>query len=711
MAHIQTETEISGVKFSLETGKLAKQAQGAAVARMGDTMVLVTACHGKESPDSDFFPLSVEYIEKAYAAGKIPGGFVKREGKPSEKEILSARIVDRPIRPLFPDGYTAEVQIVCTVISADDEYSADVLAVTAASFALSLSDMPFKEPVACVRIGRIDGQFKVFPSLAETENGELDLVVAGTESSIMMVEGGACELSEEQLLDALALAHSEIKKLVAMQKEMLAKLGKQPVEYIEKQPDQALVADVEAFLKDKLHEISFCGDKKTRYSGVDKVFDECKAALAEKYPEREGAISAACHNYERMDIRRTILDKSVRIGGRNLDEIRKITIELDLLPRAHGSALFTRGETQSLSITTLGTKLDLQHIDNIQGAYDKSYMLHYNFPPYSVGEVKRMGSIGRREIGHGHLAERSLSPVLPDERSFPYTIRIVSEILESNGSSSMATVCCSSLSLMSAGVPIKGHVAGVAMGLIKEDDKIAILTDILGTEDHVGDMDFKVAGTRDGVTAIQMDIKIAGITPEIMKEALAKAKVARMKIIDLMESAIPTSRKELSNHAPRITTITVDKEKIREIIGPSGKVIRDIQETTGTTIFIDDSGTVQIAAVNREQRDAALRRIKGIVAEPELNAIYDAIVKSVVDFGAFVEFLPGKEGLVHISELDFKRVAKVEDILNVGDKVRVKLIGFDRFGKVKLSRKALLTPPSDPTAESGEATDAPADPA
>lgn len=716
MAHIQTETEISGVKFSLETGKLAKQAHGAAVARMGDTMVLVTVCHGKESPDSDFFPLSVEYIEKAYAAGKIPGGFVKREGKPSEKEILSARIVDRPIRPLFPDSYTAEVQIVCTVISADDEYSADVLAVTAASFALSLSDMPFKEPVACVRIGRIDGQFKVFPSLAETENGELDLVVAGTESSIMMVEGGACELTEEQLLEALKLAHNEIKKLVAMQKEVLDKIGKKPAEYIEKQPDQALVADVEAYLKDKLHEISFCGDKKTRYSGVDKVFDECKAALAEKYPEREGEISAACHNYERMDIRRTILDKSVRIGGRGLDEIRKITIELDLLPRAHGSALFTRGETQSLSVTTLGTKLDLQHIDNIQGAYDKSYMLHYNFPPYSVGEVKRMGSIGRREIGHGHLAERSLSPVLPDERSFPYTIRIVSEILESNGSSSMATVCCGSLSLMAAGVPIKSHVAGVAMGLIKEDDKIAVLTDILGTEDHVGDMDFKVTGTRDGVTAIQMDIKIAGITPEIMKEALAKAKVARLKIIDLMEAAIPTSRKELSNHAPRITTITVDKEKIREIIGPSGKVIRDIQETTGTTIFIDDSGTVQIAAVNREQRDAALRRIKGIVAEPELNAIYDAIVKSVVDFGAFVEFLPGKEGLVHISELDFRRVNKVEDILNVGDKVRVKLIGFDRFGKVKLSRKALLAPPAAPpaeteTADSSDTSDIPADPA
>lgn len=708
MAHIQTETEIAGVKFSLETGKLAKQASGSVVARMGDTMVLVTACHGRENPDSDFFPLSVEYVEKAYAAGKIPGGFIKREGKPSEKEVLAARIVDRPIRPLFPDGYNTEVQIVCTVISADDMYSADILAVTAASCALSLSDMPFKEPIAGVKIGMIDGQFKVFPSLAETENGELDMVVAGTESSIMMVEGGACELSEEQLLEALTLAHSEIRKLIELQKEILVKIGKQPVEYIEKQPDHTLVADVEAYLKDKLHEISFCGDKKQRYSGIDKLFGECKAALAEKYPEREGEISAACHHYERMDIRRTILDEGVRIGGRGLDEIRQITCELDILPRAHGSALFTRGETQSLSATTLGTKLDEQHIDNIQGAYDKSYMLHYNFPPYSVGEVKRFGTVGRREVGHGHLAERSLSPVLPDEKSFPYTIRIVSEILESNGSSSMATVCCSSLSLMTAGVPIKGHVAGVAMGLIKEDDKIAVLTDILGTEDHVGDMDFKVTGTRDGVTAIQMDIKIAGITPEIMKEALAKAKVARLKIIDIMDAALPSSRKELSNHAPRISTIMIDKEKIREIIGPSGKVIRDIQETTGTTIFIEDDGTVQIAAVNREQRDAALRRIKGIVAEPELNAIYDAIVKTVVEFGAFVEFLPGKEGLVHISELDFKRVARVEDILNVGDKVRVKLIGFDRFGKVKLSRKALLTSPAqaaDPVPEPPEASE------
>lgn len=686
------ETEVAGIKVSVETGRIARQANGSAIARIGDTMVLATACSGSDSDDADFFPLSVDYIEKTYAAGKIPGGFVKREGRPSEKEILAARIVDRPIRPLFPKGFRTEVQIVCTVISADDRYDADIIAITAASCALCLSDLPFKEPVAGVRIGMIDGQFKVFPQLAETETGSLDMVVAGTESSIMMVEGGASELSEDQMVEALMLAHEEIKKLVRLQKDLLEKAGKNQVkEFAAPETNPALIAAVESFIKDKLHDISFCGDKKTRYSGVDKLLEETQEALAEQFPDQKKEIASIFSSLERKDIRDTILAKGVRIGGRGLDEIRKITIELDILPRAHGSALFTRGETQALVATTLGTKLDEQHIDNIQGEYDKSYMLHYNFPPYSVGEVKRVGSVSRREIGHGHLAERSLSPVLPDEKSFPYTIRVVSEIMESNGSSSMASVCGSSLSLMASGVPIKTHVAGVAMGLIKEGDQVAILTDILGTEDHVGDMDFKVTGTRDGVTAIQMDIKIAGITPEIMREALNKAHDARLKIIDLMEQAIPSSRKELSDYAPRVSTITIDKEKIREIIGPSGKVIRDIQETTGTTIFIEDDGTVQIAAINKEQRDAALRRIKGIVAEPELNAIYEATVKTIVEFGAFVEFLPGKEGLIHISELDTKRVNRTEDILQVGDKVKVKLIGFDRFGKVKLSRKALLT--------------------
>jgi polyribonucleotide nucleotidyltransferase len=689
MPLLTVETEVAGVKVSLETGRIAKQAGGAVVARIGDTMVLATACSGKEPDNADFFPLSVEYIEKTYAAGKIPGGFIKREGRPSEKEILSARLVDRPIRPLFPDGYRNEVQVVCTVISADDVYNADVMAINAASTALCLSAMPFQEPVGAVRIGLVDDKLKVFPSLAETESGRLDLVVAGTESSIMMVEGGAWEIDEATLVEALLLAHEEIRKIVAIQKELVAKTGKQPVAYAAPAVDPQLVADVEAIVKNRIHEISFNGVKKVRYDGIKKLLEETQTALAEKYPESKNKIAAIFTEIESNDIRRTILEKNERIGGRGLDEIRQITCELDVLPRAHGSALFTRGETQALVATTLGTKLDEQHIDNIQGKYDKSYMLHYNFPPYSVGEVKRFGSVSRREVGHGNLAERSLSPVLPNEKGFPYTIRVVSETLESNGSSSMASVCGSSLSLMAAGVPIKGHVAGVAMGLIKEGDRVAILTDILGTEDHVGDMDFKVAGTKDGVTAVQMDIKIAGITADVMKQALARAHDARLRIIDIMEKTIPASRKELSAHAPRISTIVVEKDKIREVIGSGGKVVREIQEKTGTTISIEDDGTIQIAAVNKESRDTAIRIIKGIVAEPELNAVYDAVVKSIVEFGAFVEYLPGKEGLVHISELEKQRVAKVEDVLNLGDTIKVKLIGFDR-GKVKLSRKALL---------------------
>ncbi len=690
MGYETVEAEVSGLKVSIETGRMAKQANGSAIVRLGDSMVLVTACCASSESDSDFFPLSVEYIEKTYAAGKIPGGYIKREGRPSEKEILSARIVDRPIRPLFPDGYRREVQIVCTVISADEKYDTDVLAVTAASTALCLSDMPFTEPVAAVRVGMADGKLKVFPTYAETESGELDMVVAGTEESIMMVEGGAMELSEDVLLEAILLAHAEIKKLTAIQKDLVSRCGKQAAQFTAPAVNEELANAVREIVGSRLHDASFMGVKPERYAAVAALRDEAATALAERFPDSGKAIGEIFTELERDDIRQSILNNGVRIGGRGLDEIRKITCELDILPRAHGSALFTRGETQSLAATTLGSKLDIQHIDNIQGNYDKSYMLHYNFPPYSVNEVKRMSSVSRREIGHGHLAERSIAPVLPNEKSFPYTIRVVSEILESNGSSSMASVCCSSLSLMAAGVPIKTHVAGVAMGLIKEGDRVAILTDILGTEDHVGDMDFKVAGTRDGVTAIQMDIKLAGITAEIMKEALAKAKVARFKILDIMTEALPSARKEMSAFAPRITTITIDKDKIREVIGPGGKVIRDIQDTTGATIFIDDDGTVQVSGFNKGSVDAALTRIKGIVAEPELGAIYDGTVKTIVEFGAFVEYLPGKDGLLHISELERGRVEKVEDVLQLGDKVRVKLIGFDRMGKVKLSRKALL---------------------
>jgi polyribonucleotide nucleotidyltransferase len=693
MAYHKIEETVGGVSVSLETGRIAKQAGGAVIARIGDTMVLATACSGNIIENTDFFPLTVEYIAKNYAAGKIPGGYFKREGKPSEKEVLSARLVDRPLRPLFPKGLRTEIQIIASVISADETYDADVMAITAASCALCLSDIPFAEPVAAVRVGMVDGTLKIFPTLAEIETARLDLIVAGSETSIVMVEGNAGEISEDVIVDAIGLAHEEIKKLIAMQKDLMAKTNVVRPAFTPSVLDGEILAAVNELVKDTIHDLSFVGDKKQRYAGMKKLLADVQLKLAERFPEKGKVIAEALHELEKKDIRSTIIEKGVRIAGRDCDTIRQITCDLDILPRAHGSALFTRGETQALVATTLGTKLDEQHIDDIQGEYDKSYMLHYNFPPFSVGEVKRLGSVSRREVGHGHLAETSLSPILPNEKSFPYTIRIVSEIMESNGSSSMATVCGASLSLMAAGVPVKSHVAGVAMGLIKEGDRHIILTDILGTEDHVGDMDFKVAGTREGVTAIQMDIKIAGVTPQIMRDALAKANIARNRILDIMYQAIPEPRKDLCEYAPRITAIKIDKEKIREIIGPGGKIVRDIQETTGTTIVIEDDGTVQVAAANKSQRDAALKRIKDIIAEPELGAIYDAKVKSIVDFGAFVEFLPGKEGLVHISELDLKRVNRTEDVVKMGDVIRVKLIGFDRFGKVKLSKKALMTQP------------------
>jgi len=686
----KVSTQIGDVSISLETGRLAKQAAGSVVGTIGETMILVTACDGPPREGIDFFPMSVDYIAKTYAAGKIPGGFFKREGKPSEKEILSARLIDRPLRPLFPEGYKNELQIIGTVISADDINDADVIAITAASCALTISHIPFLEPVAAVRVGRVDGELKIFPTLEETSKGSLDMVVAGSENSIMMVEGGAYEIDEEVLIDAISLAHTEIKKLVGLQKELAAQVAVEKEEFISPESDKEIFNAVSELVKDKIHDVSFLGIKKDRYKKVDELRNQTIEQLAERFPDRESEIASAFHDIEVADMRSTIIEKGERIGGRDCDTIRDISCDLDILPRAHGSALFTRGETQSLAIATLGTKIDEQKIDYIQAEYYKSYMLHYNFPPFSVGEVKRLGSVSRREIGHGHLAERALAPILPNENSFPYTIRLVSEILESNGSSSMASVCGSSLALMAAGVPIKAHCAGVAMGLIKEGDKVAILTDILGTEDHLGDMDFKVTGTRDGVTAIQMDIKIHGITPEIMREALAKARTARFSILDSMESAIKQSREEVSQFAPSIITMSIDKEKIRDIIGPGGKIIRQLQEDTGSNINIEDDGTVQVVGPTLAIAKAGQDAIKNIVFEPEVGEEYDAVVKTIVDFGAFVEFKPGREGLVHISELEHRRVAKVEDVLKLGDKLRVKIIGVDRNGKVKLSRKALI---------------------
>lgn len=690
MGHKIVEAEINGINISIETGKIAKQTAGSAIVRIGDTMLLTTACCGKAKDDIDFFPLTVEYIAKTYAAGKIPGGFFKREGKPSEDEILSARLVDRPIRPLFPENYFSEVQLVNTVISADEKYSADVMAITASSVALCISKMPFTTPVAGVRIGLIDGKFKVFPTFEEQTQSEIDLVVAGTEDSIMMVEGGAHEVKESVLVEAIMTAHEHIKALIKLQKDLISQIDIPEKTYTAPEADNpAILEDVKEIVGDRLHEASFVGIKQDRYGTLDKLLEEVQEKLAEKYPDQGAAIGRAFHKIEYLDMRETILETRKRIGGRGLDEIRAINVDLDLLPRAHGSALFTRGETQSLGVTTLGTKMDEQRIENIQSTYTKSYMLHYNFPGYSVGECKRFGSVSRREIGHGHLAERALAPILPNESSFPYTIRIVSEIMESNGSSSMATVCSGSLSLMAAGVPIKSHVAGVAMGLIKDGDRVAVLTDILGTEDHMGDMDFKVTGTHEGVTAIQMDIKIDGITPELMEQALDQARDARVQILNTMEEAIPQSRTDLSAFAPRITSIQIDKSKIGELIGPGGKIIRELQESTNTTISINDDGVVQVFAVNQAGANLAKKRIAGILAEPEVGAVYEAKIKTVVDFGAFAEYLPGKEGLIHISELAPKRVAKVDDIVKVGDVVKVKLIGLERNGKVRLSIKAL----------------------
>lgn len=694
MAIHTKSVQVNGQDFTIETGRIAKQAGGSATVRMGDTVVLTTVCDGAPREGIDFFPLTVEYIEKGYAAGKIPGGFFKREARPSEHEILTARVVDRPLRPLFPEGYNAEVQVINTVISADEENQPDVLAVTAASFALCTSNMPFNDPVAAVRVGKIDGELKAFPSLEETEKGDIDVIVAGTAENIMMVEGGSYEVSEEDLIEAIMFGHETIKAIVQLQKDMLAEMGVTPVEWEKPEGrDPQIDADVKEIVGDRLHEYSFIGEKMERYSKMDELRAEVKEKLEEKYPEQGKAIGAAFHDLEYHDMRDTILNEGTRIAGRKCDVVRDINIELDYLPRAHGSVVFTRGETQALAVATLGSKSDEKIVDGLQKDYRKTYYLHYNFPPYSVGEVKRVGSTSRREVGHGHLAERALAPVLPAEAHFPYTIRLVSEIMESNGSSSMASVCGGSLAMMAAGVPIKTAVAGVAMGLIQEGDKYAILTDILGTEDHLGDMDFKVTGTKDGITAIQMDIKIEGITPELMREALGQANDARMHILEIMNKAIPESRSDVNEFAPCILSTKIPEKKIGELIGPGGKNIKALQEETGADVNISDDGTVAVAGKTKVEAQACLARIEAMMEEPEVGKVYTAKVKNIVDFGAFCEYLPGKEGLLHISELDHKRVTNVEEYVKTGDTVELKLVGVERGGKVRLSLKALTPKP------------------
>lgn len=685
------ELMVGGKKLTIETGKLAKQANGAVTVRLEDTIILATAVASKKPlTDVDFFPLSVEYREKAYAAGKIPGGYVKREGRPSENEILSARLIDRPIRPCFPDNFRNEVQIIVFVLSSDKENDPDVLGVIGASAALSISDIPFQGPLAAVRVGRIGGELVVNPSYQELENSDIDLVIAGSQDSIIMVEGEAREISEEDMLKALAFGHQHIKEIVKLQLDLMADCQKPKMVVELPAPEESLLVEIRQQARPRLQEIVEIKEKAERSNALSQLIEELQLAFAEKYPESESIVVAEVAAIEKELVRRMILDEKRRLDGRTNTDIRPITCEVGLLPRTHGSALFTRGQTQALAVTTLGTKIDEQKMDELEGEFSKTYMLHYNFPPFCVGEVSPIRGTSRREIGHGNLAERALKNVIPSEKVFPYTIRIVSDILESNGSSSMATVCAGSLSLMDAGVPVKDAVAGIAMGLVSEGDKYVILSDILGDEDHLGDMDFKVAGTASGITAFQMDIKIKGISLEIVREALAQAKAGRLHILDIMNQTISRPRAELSNYAPRIITLKIDTDFIGAVIGPGGKVIRDIIEKTETAIDIDDNGLVTIAAIDPENGMRAKQMIEDIVRQPEEGMVYTGKVKRITNFGAFVEILPGKEGLLHISQIDHTRVNRVEDVLKVGDEVQVKLLKIDEQGKLDLSRKALL---------------------
>jgi polyribonucleotide nucleotidyltransferase len=693
---VTASVEVDGKTIHIETGRLARQANGAVMVRCGDSMVLVTATASKDPlPNADFFPLMVEYREKAYAAGKIPGGFFKREGKPSDSEVLTARLTDRPIRPLFPKGYTHEVQIIATVLSVDLVNSPDVLAMIGASAALTISDIPFLEPIGSVRVGRIDGQFVMNPGYELLEQSEMNIVMAGTQDAVVMIEGEAKEISEALLKDAVEWGHDHIQKLIAMQQELRQQLDITKQEVAPKEIDEAFTEKVGSFAKERIHQYVYeqgeSVDKELYQERIDQIFEDALEAFTEEddAEDRSKLIGSIIHDMEKEILRASILNEGKRADGRSLTDIREITCEVGVLPRAHGSAVFTRGETQALVATTLGTSMDEQRLDKLEGESSKRFMLHYNFPPFSVGEVRFLRGPGRREIGHGTLAERALAEVSPSAEEFPYTIRIVSDILESNGSSSMATVCGGTLSLMDAGVPIKSPVAGIAMGLISEGDKYAILSDIAGLEDHLGDMDFKVAGTAEGITAIQMDLKVCGITLEIFGKALEQARQGRSYILDKMLATIAEARGELSPYAPRITTMQIDKDKIRTVIGPGGKMIRSIIEETGVKIDIDDDGTVHVASSDGEASAKAIGMIERLVEEVEEGKIYVGVVKSVVDFGAFVEILPGTEGLLHISQIAEHRVNKVSDELAEGDEVMVKVLNIDG-NRIKLSRKAAL---------------------
>jgi len=686
------EVEVGGRVLTFETGKMAGQASGAVFARYGETGVLVTAVASDRLREGiDFLPLTVDYLEMSYAAGRIPGGFFRREiGRPSEKETLTSRLIDRPIRPLFPKGFYHELQIIATVLSVDTENDPDIIALNGASAALAISDIPFRGPIAAVRMGKLGGDLVVNPTFCQLKESTLNLIVAGTKDALVMVEGGAALASEDDILEALYTAHAHIQPILELQERMQAEVGKPKKPIPEVAVDEELKARVAELSREKILQAVAVAEKKLRHQTLENSLQEVIAVLGPEYEGREREIAGFFGEQEKTLVRDMVLNQQRRIDGRSYAAVRGISCEVGLLSRTHGSALFSRGETQALAVATLGTVSDEQRIETLSGDTFKAFMLHYNFPPYSVGETRMLRGPSRREIGHGALAERALARVLPGPEEFPYTIRVVSEILSSNGSSSMATVCGGSLAMMDAGIPIKAPVAGVAMGLIKEGDKVAILSDILGDEDHLGDMDFKVAGTGAGITALQMDIKIGGITREIMSQALHQARDARLYILDRMNEVIPQPRTELKENAPKIVVLQINPDKIREVIGPGGKTVKHIVAVTGAKVDIEDDGRIHIASPDSAAANQAIKMIREITQEAEIGQFYRGKVKKILEFGAFVEILPGTDGLVHISELDKQRVKKVTDILKEGDEVVVKVLDVDRQGKIRLSRKAAL---------------------
>jgi polyribonucleotide nucleotidyltransferase len=686
------EWMFAGRRLVLETGRMARQAHGACLVQYGETVALCTATAQDRPTHLPFFPLTVEYRARSYAAGKIPGGFFKREGRPAEQDVLAARQIDRPIRPLFPEGFQNETQVMVHVLSADQENDADVLGMLGTSVALNISKIPFEEPVAGVRVGRIQGQWVLNPTFQQLEYSDVEIVVAGTEDAILMVEGGAIEVPEDEIAEGLLVAQEGIRELCRIQREFIEGLQQPKMEWVKVEVDEQLQARVAELSADRISQAMQVSDKAERSEMLQALRAEVQLTLAEDFPEADELIAKIISKSEKQAMRRQIVERGVRADGRGPDEIRAISCEVGVLPRTHGSALFTRGQTQALAVATLGTQQDEQRIESINSQQEvtKSFMLHYNFPPFCTGEAKPLRGTSRREQGHGALAERALQPLLPAYEEFPYTIRVVSEVLESNGSSSMASVCAASLALMEAGVPLRAACAGVAMGLIKEGDKVEVLTDILGLEDALGDMDFKVAGSERGVTSIQMDIKIKGLTLEIMRQALDRARHGRLHILGIMNETMAEARTELSRWAPRIITVQINPEKIGEIIGPKGKTIRAIQEETGAQISVDDSGLVTIASVSGEGGERARARIAGMTQEPDIGRVYEGVVKSTTTFGAFVEILPGVEGLLHISELQDARTERTEDVVKKGDVVRVKLLSIDEKGKMRLSRKAAM---------------------